>query len=72
MGGYLLPVSCPSCGGTVEHVTSGRPVARTECSALGRCVACGRGWQVIVHLRPCIDPASEKRRAWNRAKAAAS
>ena len=60
--GYLLPVSCRYCGGQLDHSASGRPVAGTECSAIARCQECGRGWQVSVLLRPCIDPLSEQRR----------
>jgi hypothetical protein len=52
MVGASFSISCPRCGGLVEHVTSGRPVAGTHTSSIVRCPPCHIDWQITVTLRP--------------------
>ena len=51
MNGYLIPLTCPVCGGDVVPVADGRPnAAGTTTTAVCRCVECRRGWVVHVNL----------------------
>lgn len=52
MIGYVVPVTCPACGGAVAPLAQGVPVAGTEVSAMAACTGCHREWHVQVHLRP--------------------
>lgn len=52
--GYAMPLSCPRCGSTMDHVASSVPYAGTEASAIARCSrhGCHYEFQVMVHVRP--------------------
>ena len=60
--GYFFTVTCPQCGGPVDHVADGRPIAGTEASAVCRCARCDRHWHVLTTVRPVIQPESVARR----------
>ena len=49
MIGYTFRLNC-SCGSTLEHVTSGKVFEGIDTSAIARCPACHREWQVLVRL----------------------
>lgn len=51
MIGYYVPVTCPACGGDLDHVADGKPNRLgTEVAAHAVCTnrKCRRGW--IVHV----------------------
>ena len=60
--GYWFAFTCPHCGGEVDHVADGRPIAGTEASAVCRCARCDRHWHVLTTVRPVIHPESVARR----------
>lgn len=62
MGGYQFEVSCPQCGDSLQPLAQSIPLV-TECQAVARCRGCKRSYQMIVHLRPAISEASERRRS---------
>lgn len=66
MIGYQLAVTCAYCGGPLEHVAGGKPVAGTEAQAIARCTACGRRWQVRTFLRQVTSEKETARRAAHR------
>lgn len=50
MNGYRIELDCRECGGPVESVNEGQPVAGAQVSAVARCCDCGRQWLVRVQL----------------------
>lgn len=64
VNGYLVPFTCPNCGGNVTHVADGRPVAGTEAAAVCQCTVCQRRWHLLVTARPAITPDSVTRRTY--------
>lgn len=62
MNGYLLPLTCPRCGGELDAVVSSRVNAATACSAVSKCSECSREWQVLVALRPVAMPSPLRRK----------
>lgn len=62
ISGYWFAVTCPVCGGPVDHVADGRPIAGTEASAVCRCARCDRHWHFLTTARPAIAPESVARR----------
>lgn len=45
----MLPISCPGCGGEVEHVTS--TTCGTEATGVVECPACQTQWYVAAQMR---------------------
>ena len=65
MNGYLLPVTCPRCGGELDAVTSSKvDQVRTACSAICKCSECSYEWQVSVTLRPVPKPLSVRKQQY--------
>lgn len=60
--GYWFTLTCPVCGGPVDHVADGRPIAGTEASAVCRYTSCRHHWHLLVTARPAIAPESVARR----------
>lgn len=58
--GYWFTLTCPVCGGPVDHVADGRPIAGTEASAVCRCTSCRHHWHLLVTARP-RDPTRIRR-----------
>lgn len=49
---YSFTVTCPRCGGTVDHVTSGRSTeGGTRANAVCKCVECKWSWLLTVTMR---------------------
>lgn len=63
MTGYQLHVTCPRCGGLLDHLHD-RVHDRTEAVAVAQCAACRRTWTLAVQLREVVEPerASESAR----------
>ena len=55
---YHLSITCPKCGGNLEHVTSGRPELG-ETSAVAACLKCRReifiGVRVVMREAPLSE-----------------
>ena len=66
MIGYTFSLNC-SCGSTLEHVTSGKVFEGIDTSAIARCPACHREWQVLVRLLR-VPQMSAVRQRLHRAK----
>jgi hypothetical protein len=47
--GWSVEVSCPVCGGVLEHLADGRPTI-TSSRAVARCTACRRQYAAEVTL----------------------
>lgn len=61
MNGYLLPLSCPLCGGAMEHVNAG--AGGTSAAAVAACPACRRQFEIVVTIRPHgQDPLAEQQK----------
>ena len=62
MTGYRLEVTCPRCGGPLDHVTTSKPFRadrgewNASISAIARCPEDRHGtWQVRVSMAPAGD-----------------
>lgn len=75
MNGVLAVVTCPTCGGALEHVNTSRPLARSMTMIL-LCDDCGaeEGLHVqLVPLRATNESGAARRmRAYRARKAAAA
>ena len=60
MNGYLLPLTCPHCGGVLDHVNAVTR-AGTEAVAVAKCSTCSREFTVSVQLRPLALPPAQIR-----------
>lgn len=49
--GYTFAVTCPRCGGEVEHLATGAVHAGTEAGSVFRCARCRHRWHVLVTIR---------------------
>ena len=61
--GFTLGVSCPRCGGEVDHVNSSPPMMRgTRTTAIVKCRRrqCPE-WQIVVELMTCGTSCSTPR-----------
>lgn len=51
MNGYLLPLTCPKCGLTLEHVNASKVTAESAACAVAACEPCRTEWSVHVQVR---------------------
>lgn len=63
---YRIPLTCPSCGQVLDHVTVGRPTLNRS-SAICRCEPCRRSFRIEVRL---VDLITETQTFTQRKKVA--
>ncbi len=66
--GYRFALTCPQCGGEVDHVTSGVVYELRDTRAVSFCAHCRRRWIVAVTLTAASPTGESEQRTYNRTK----
>lgn len=66
--GWSVNVTCPGCGGVLEHQADGRPTPTTA-RALANCTACQRVWAAQLTLSD-VTTDTDRRRTRQQGSAA--